>query len=409
MAEGLQYKENLTLISGGYPGEGTGSNGLVQNWTDTTGDSGSSTVTYFYHDSATMTDANSTYVEINITDNWTATRDNRNYYHITVSTTINYIRRTKVGSPSPLSVYMFARHDAGGANIWTSGGCVDAANSGTNATNINMGTTTIDLAPGQSTNVHGTVYFRSNICGHNNAKPPSIYVDEFWLGVNFRNTLPPDYRPGKTWNGSVWLSHNRNSSNRTSENLFNLVTPASNNGVDIISNPDGSFTLNGKTTGVAVFNFQLPTQQPAGTYTISCRAVNQVMKSGHFFIRARKADMTLLVPNGDHKSQLEGQNNYYGTATFTCTDPMAYVALNLTTSGVEYDNMIIYPQVEKGSVATEFEPYGTYYISEGASDIYTSSSAKRTMRTKDGGVGTDDAPFIKHTDAWKNQREIGIE
>ena len=209
MAQGLQYKENLTLISGGYSGEGTGSNGVVQNWTDTTGDSGSSTVTYYYHDSAQMNDNNSTLVEVTITDSWTATRDNRNYYHITVNTVINSIVRTKIGNPSAYSVYMFARRNASGSNIWTSGGCVNAAASGTNATNVNMGTTTIDLPPGQSAVAHGTVYFRSNTCGHNNANPPSIYVDEFWLGVNFRNTLPPDYRPGKTWIGSNWVSHNR--------------------------------------------------------------------------------------------------------------------------------------------------------------------------------------------------------
>lgn len=211
MAEGLQYKENLTKISGGYSGEGTGSSGVVQNWTDTTGDSGTSNVTYYYHDSAQSSDSNSTKVEVNITDTWTAVRDNKNYYRITVTTRINSITRTKKGNPSAYSVYMFARREKGGSNIWTSGGCVNAAVSGTNATNINMGTTTIVLPPGQSTAAHGTVYFRSNTCGHNNAKPPSIYVDEFWLGVNFRNTLPPDYRPGKTWNGVDWLSHNRSS------------------------------------------------------------------------------------------------------------------------------------------------------------------------------------------------------
>lgn len=209
MAEGLQYKENLTLISGGYAGEGKGSNGVIQNWTNTTGDSGSSTVTYYYHDSKQGNDANSTLVEVTITDTWSAVRDNKNYYHITVSTTIDSIVRTKKGSPTAYSVYMFARREAGGQNVWTSGGCVNAAVSATNATNINMGTATIDLAPGQTVTGRGTVYFRSNTCGHNNTKPPSSHVDEFWLGVNFRNTLPPDYRPGKTWNGSDWVSHNR--------------------------------------------------------------------------------------------------------------------------------------------------------------------------------------------------------
>lgn len=210
MAQGLQYKENLTLISGGYPGEDTGSDGLVQDWTDTPGNSGSSTVTYYYHDSAQMNDNNSTLIEVTITDEWTAVRDNKNFYHITVHTVIDSIKRYRRGSPSPLSVYIFVRREEGGSNIWTSGGCINAAASSTDATDIDMGTYTIDLPPGQSTVEYGTVYYRSNICGHNNAHPPSIYVDEFWLGVNFRNLLPPDYRPGKTWNGSDWLSHNRN-------------------------------------------------------------------------------------------------------------------------------------------------------------------------------------------------------
>lgn len=210
MAEGLQYKENLSVISGGYPNEGYGSNGLVQDWTDTTGDSGSSTVTYYYHDSSQQTDTNSTLVEITITDNWTATRLNNNAYQITVSTVINQIKRTKVGSPSPYSVYMFARRTASGSNIWSTGGCVNAAVSATHASNINMGSYTITLQAGETAQVRGTIYFRSNTCGHNNDRPPNRYTDEFWMGVNFRNTLPPDYRPGKVLNtGNTWLSCNR--------------------------------------------------------------------------------------------------------------------------------------------------------------------------------------------------------
>lgn len=211
MATGLQFKENLTLISGGYPGEGIGSNGVTQDWTETSGDSGSSTVTYYYHDSAQTSDANSTIVYVTVTDTWTAVKDPDNTYHVTVHSVLNSITRQVVGSPSPLSVAIFVRRYPGGPNIWTSGGCVNASAAGTHATDIDLGTFTIDLPPGQETTTHGAVYYRSNICGHDGDAPPSIYVDEYWLGINFRNTLPPDYRPGDTYDNGTWYSHNRSS------------------------------------------------------------------------------------------------------------------------------------------------------------------------------------------------------
>ena len=209
MATGLQYKENLSIISGGYPNEGVGSNGVTQDWTETPGDSGTSVVKYWYHDSALTSDANSTLVEVTITDTWTATKDPDNTYHVTVHSILNSIVRSVVGSPAPLSASIFVRRYAGGPNIWTSGGCVDAAASGSYATDVDLGTFTIDLPPGQETTTHGTVYYRSNICGYDQTPPPSIYVDEYWVGINFRNTLPPDYRVFGTWDGTQWLSHNR--------------------------------------------------------------------------------------------------------------------------------------------------------------------------------------------------------
>lgn len=213
MATGLQYKENLSIISGGYPNEGVGSNGVTQDWTETPGASGSSTVKYWYHDSALTSDANSTLVEVTVTDTWTATKDPDNTYHVTVHSVLNSIVRSVVGSPSPLSASIFVRRYPGGPNIWTSGGCVNAAAAGSYANNVDLGTFTIDLPPGQETITHGSIYYRSNICGYDSETPPSIYVDEYWVGINFRNVLPPDYRPGDTYDSSStdWLSHNRGS------------------------------------------------------------------------------------------------------------------------------------------------------------------------------------------------------
>lgn len=209
MATGLQYKENLTLISGGYTGEDIGSDGLVQDWVNTTGDSGSSTVVYHYTDSASLDNSNSSRVDVAITDSWTAELLSNNTYRITVNTTIASITRTKIGSPTAYSTSIFVRQSKNGANVWTSGGCDDATTSHTIATNIDVGTHVFDLPPESVDSSRGTVYYRSNACGHDGDTPPSQYVDEFWLGVNFRNTLPKDYIPGKVWDGSQWLSHNR--------------------------------------------------------------------------------------------------------------------------------------------------------------------------------------------------------
>lgn len=209
MAQGLQFKENLTLISGGYPGEGLGSNGVHQDWTDTTGTSGTSTVTYYYHDSALLSDANSTRVDLTITDIWEATPQPGNVYRIKVTCVINSITRTRIGNPTAYSTRIHVKQSAGGGDIWVSPSCDDSTTTHTIATNIQVGTYYFDLPPESTGSTRGTVYYRSNACGHDGDVPPSIYVDEFWMGINFRNLLPKNYIPGKTWNGSDWLSHNR--------------------------------------------------------------------------------------------------------------------------------------------------------------------------------------------------------
>lgn len=38
---------------------------------------------------------------------------------------------------------------------------------------------------------------------------PSYQPDEFTVGLIVTNPNLPDYRPGKIWNGSAWMSHNR--------------------------------------------------------------------------------------------------------------------------------------------------------------------------------------------------------
>ena len=77
-------------------------------------------------------------------------------------------------------------------------------------TPLTLDSYTFTLAPGENLS-RGSVYFRANTQGHDGDTPPSPYIDLMWLGTQFRNILPKDYRPGATLNtnSSIWWSHNR--------------------------------------------------------------------------------------------------------------------------------------------------------------------------------------------------------
>lgn len=375
MATGLQFKENLTIISGGYRGEGVGSNGVTQNWTETQGDSGSSTVTYWYHDSAQMTDRNSTLVEVSVTDSWTAVKEADNTYKVTIHSVMNFIRRTKVGSPSALSASIFVRRERGGSNIWTSGGCVNAAASATHATNVDLGTYTITLPPGQSAATHGAIYYRSNICGHDNTNPPSIYVDEYWLGVNFRNTLPPDYRPGQTWSNtgssvqtvtgtSINVSNTLQSpfedlkvGGDTEQQTYsgkNLVPFPYNgggnrNGITFTLNSDTSVTVNGKNNGNGNSSYNVYYKNPS-TMTLPA--------GKYYFIPPSNTNIMYAIYTGSKYYDLDASNGY--SVTFSSDTPIQQIYIQVRKGNTTtFNNVKVYPMLTtlSGQTESDFEPY----------------------------------------------------
>lgn len=191
MATGLQYRETLNIISGGYPNEGVGSNGVAQSWTDTDQLSGVSVVKYWYHDSSVQDDANSTLVEIEVADSWTASIDPiTNVISVTVSSTLNSIVRTVQGSPGAMSMTMAVRRIPGTAPLWVDS-CVDASiNYSYLPAPVSLGSYSFTLAPGDATQSYSSIYYRNNTCGYDEEPTPSIYVDEFGIGVSFRNVLP---------------------------------------------------------------------------------------------------------------------------------------------------------------------------------------------------------------------------
>lgn len=213
--EGLQYKENLTVISGGYPGEQIGSDGIIQNWTDVPVATSSNTVSYWYRDSDTADNANSSRVVIRITDNYSIVKNEDRSFTVTVSSTIDSIVRDDVrGNPGSNTRNIFVRRNKDSAIIWSKRND-DISTAHTIATNINLGTSSFTLKPDGGINDHGTAYIRNNLSGYDSLTPPDSKIDEFWIGVNFRNTLPPDYVPGATYRNGTWYSHNRSGGTAT--------------------------------------------------------------------------------------------------------------------------------------------------------------------------------------------------
>lgn len=209
MAKQYNWRTSSQIISGGYPGEGVGVIPPDTGWRTTSATSGSTSAEYYFHDSDVMNDANSTRVVVGITEAWTAVISDQNYLTITLTTTITGIRRDqKQGNPGSGTRNMFIRREAGGPVLWSISNDPIYTNHTLLVNPISLGTYTFTLAPGQNLS-RGSVYFRNNVYGHDSDPVPSIYVDEMWLGTEFKNPLPKDYIPGKIWDTSDWLSHNR--------------------------------------------------------------------------------------------------------------------------------------------------------------------------------------------------------
>lgn len=219
MAKKYDWRTNAEIISGGYTGEETGVIPEDTGWRTTDSMTGSATAEYYFRDSDTGENANSSRVVVSISESWTASISNKNYLTVTLKTTIAGIRRDDLrGTVGSMSIgrSMYIRRQEDGNILW------QTINDPINTAHTILGSPivlddyTFVLAPGENL-TRSSIYFRSNTQGHDGDVPPSIYVDLMWLGTQFRNPLPANYRPGATllanekhWpvTDGVWVSHN---------------------------------------------------------------------------------------------------------------------------------------------------------------------------------------------------------
>lgn len=207
-----QYRAQFLIVEGGYPGETTGVTPTDDNWHTTTAETGSATHTYYYNDSTCASNANSSRVSVNITDSWTVSIDEHNNMSVSVHSVINSISRAAYqGDPNSCASNILAdiiiRRAAGGS-VLARYNNQNFGTYGTIASNVDLGTYTFTLAPGQDAN-RSTIYY-TNDAHYSGGGQEGLYDDVFRMGITFKNILPADYRPGATLDSSsVWQSHER--------------------------------------------------------------------------------------------------------------------------------------------------------------------------------------------------------
>lgn len=166
-------------------------------------------ITYWYRDAnisgpGGFTDANSSRVAISVTDSWTASIDNNNNLTIVLTTTLNSIVRDDLRGSNQdtpgrnINVY----REQGAAPIFSYTDTQLASAHTILGSPIVLAQETLVLPPGQGAE-------RSSLYVHNQTVGASSY-DDIWAGIQFKNPLPADYRPGERKISGVWSSHNRN-------------------------------------------------------------------------------------------------------------------------------------------------------------------------------------------------------
>lgn len=171
--------------------------------------------TYYFHDANNMvdgeyTDANATRVTVDISQTWSTSVDTYNNLTITLTTAIGPIKRDErrgICDDLPARDIFFFTQDYSQQQPRISIYDDQVGTERTLDSNIYTETATFTIPPLAGGNEEPGVVV------YNITDGPLQWADVVWMGAQFRNILPPDYRPGATRDNSVWQSHNRPTGN----------------------------------------------------------------------------------------------------------------------------------------------------------------------------------------------------
>lgn len=130
------------------------------------------------------------------------------------------------------------------------------------------------------------------------------------------------------------------SAQRVCKNLFKpFANNTTLNGVTLTAGKDGSFTLNGTATKDFAVTQTPDTPIPAGTYTLSANKSG----SGTFSLYCKTSSGTSVGSTATYRA-------------FTTSEPINVFGLWID-NGTVFDNLVLYPQFELGSVSSDYELY----------------------------------------------------
>lgn len=133
--------------------------------------------------------------------------------------------------------------------------------------------------------------------------------------------------------------------------LYSNATTRTINGVTMTYD-NGGITLNGTCTTSANFDLNNIVLS-AGTYTLSANVNKVPVNNGYAFVQ--------LYDSTNNQTITLINSNAMSSITTTISDGTFLYRIRID-KGTTYDNIILQPQLELGSTATEYEPYHKYDI-----------------------------------------------
>lgn len=123
-------------------------------------------------------------------------------------------------------------------------------------------------------------------------------------------------------------------------------TSKTQNGLTFTDNGDGSITINGTATDATYFNFikssaKMPINK--GKYVIS--------------LNSNDSNVRMFFGVNDNNDKQIVYGGHYSTASFDVTKNGSYYAFIAVSKDATVSNLVVYPQLEQGDTATEYEPY----------------------------------------------------
>lgn len=144
-------------------------------------------------------------------------------------------------------------------------------------------------------------------------------------------------------------------------NLF-YVEPKTLNGVSLSYSNDGAIVLNGTATGDCFFRTKL--NNPIETESTLSYKINSLINT--VIIRTRNAQNVI-------QKELNTSVNLTNKLTKTSDDEQAEICV---VNGTELNNYKIYVQLEKGSIANEYEPYNSIVAKSTEENLFDKDNAK---------------------------------